>query len=475
MKIERRLRHPLFWVTLTLPLVLCATIPILPTYDDWSSTPGPNPSPFTWSLLLPMNSYWRPLENIYGYLIAHHRWLMPWLPHVLVITGHYIGCCYVYKLCRLLFPDNGMPAFVATTSFWLSVGAIATTTACDGMSQTWTHTIGIIALYGHLHSVRLHQNTHRWLLIVALATIVKENGIAWAVAIPVVGYGFALTDRKTAMRHALWGVLFAIAYTVVHFSIPTATDYSLYTGYFQFSMPRFFRGLALLLTFTWLPLDYAHLLHAPHRNLLLVLVSALLIAPFLWLTYGKRLYILFSRPALCILVAFFIVTGLHLITIFSLMHVYAGLGMAALLLGWFVSHVRPSRGYLIAFLLFVLDSAVIDLLHCHAAYQSGLLGRKLSQQAVGSVSHPVDRAILMVVDHGEPRYSNFYVIPAETFDNGNGILWETCYRWPHTIDMISVTDDSLRIQAVVDSVRHVSHYDCIWLLRDNSIETMMLP
>lgn len=475
MKISSILRCPLFWVTLTLPLALCVTIPILPTYDDWSSTPGPNPVPFTWSLLLPMNTYWRPLENLYGYLIAHQRWLMPWFPHVLVIAGHYVGCCYVYRLCRMLFPDKPVSTFVTTICFWLSVGAIATTTACDGMSQTWTHTLGIIALYDYLHSARSHQKSLRWLLIVALATIIKENGLAWAVAIPIVGYGFDFIDRSMAKRHIFYGVVFAAVYTAIHFSIPTTDDYSLYTGYFQFSVSRFIRGVLLLLTFTWLPLDYVHLLHEQHRNLFLVLISALLIAPFLWLTYGKRLNLLFSRQAVSLLVAFFIVTGLHLITIFSLMHVYAGLGISALLLGWFVSHVRFSRIYLISFLLFVLDSAVVDLLHCHAAYQSGLLGRKLSEQAIEGVSHPVDRALLMIVDKGETRYSNFYVIPVETFDYGNGILWETGYRWPSTIDKIYVDADSLHIQAVTDSIRHSSSYDCIWLLRDNSIETQMLP
>ncbi len=474
MKVGTLYRNPLFWVTITLPFVLCANIPLLPTYDDWSSTPGPNPNPFSWQLLLPMNSYWRPLENLYGYLIAHQRWLMPWLSHVIVITGHFIGTVYVYKVSRLLLRGD-FACFVSTLFFWVSTGAIATVTACDGMSQTWVHTLGLIALYSYLKAVKTRRSNWRWLLIVALATIVKENGTTWSGAIPIVAYAFRLTQRQLAWRHVGYGLLLGVAYTLLHFSIPVADDYNLSTDYFHPSVYRTLRGLALLLTFSWLPLDYTHLLHAPHRDLCAVFLSFLALAPFIFLTFVRQLPLLKKRESIGLLAAFFILVGPHLITIFSLMHVYASLGMAALLTGYFVSHIQPSRKYLVSFFLFVLVSVVVNAEHCYAAFRSGMEGKRLSYEAINGAGHPVESAFLLIVEQGETRYSNFFVISSETFDHGNGILWETQYEWPKRFDYGRVADEAQLIEQTLDSIRRTGLYECIWTLRDRTIKTELLP
>lgn len=472
MSVQGLYKNPLFWVTITLPFVLSANIPLLPTYDDWSSTPGPNPNPFTWELLLPMNSYWRPLENLYGYLIAHYRWLMPWLPHVLVVCGHYIGCCYVYRICRRLY-CSAFAQFVATIFFWFSVGAIPTVTACDGMSQTWTHTLGLIALYKYLKSSSSSTNSYSWLLIVALATLVKENGLSWGLAIPVVAYSFNLTDRQTFRRHLIYGFLFALSYTIFHFSLPVAEDYHLSEEYFHPSFLRTLRGVALLLSFTWLPIDYIHLLHQPHRNFIAVCVSLLMLAPFIFLTFCRQFALYRSRIFIGLLIAFFLLVGPHLITIFSLMHTYASLGVAALITGYFANQADHTRAYRLAFVSYVLVSVAVDMTHCRAAYQSGLLGKRLSTDAIQGAGHPVEKAMLIIVNQGDTRYSNFFVIPFETFDKGRGILWETNYAWPKELESIEVPDESQIISHTTDSIIESDRFDCIWVLKDTVITTIL--
>lgn len=462
-------RHPLFWITLTVPFVLFATTPLLPTYDDWGSTPGPNPNPFTWELLLPKQSYWRIPENLYGYIIGHYRWLMPWFPHVIVITGHYVGCCLVYAICQTLrfssFAQN-----LATLFFWVTTGAIATTTACDGMSQTWAQTIGLMALHSYLVQSQRGQK-HRWLAFVLLATMVKESGLCWGLAIPVIGYTFGFTDKPTFIKALGYGLSFAVLYTIIHFLMPTAENYNLNTDYFDFSVQRFFRGLALLMTFTWLPLDYTHLLHPPHRNLLLVAISAISSIPFIILLFGRQTTRFCDTKAIGLTLAFFMVVGLHLITIFSLMNGYASLGIAALLVGYFTDNSAGNQQQLkIAFVAFAITSIIVNAEHCWAAYQSGMLGKRLSLEAIQGVEAPVKTAFLLSVNRGEIRYSNFYVIPLETFDSGKGILWENEYKWPKTLHWEEVEATAFDRKKKVDSLLHVG-YDCVWVLDKEHIVT----
>lgn len=463
------IRNPLFWITLTVPFVLFATVPLLPTYDDWGATPGPNPDPFSWTLLLPRHSYWRIPENLYGYAIAHYRWLMPWFPHVIVIAGHYVGCCVVFLVCRELrfsvFARN-----IATLFFWITTGAIATTTACDGMSQTWVQALGMMALYSYL---KRSQNGHsyRWLILIVLATFVKENALCWGVAIPLIGYVFGVADKRTSIKSLAYGISFALLYTVVHFIVPTAENYVLNESYFDFSVLRFLRGLALLMTFTWLPLDYTHLLHAPHRNILCVAFSAIASLPFILLLFGRQVARFRDVKAMGLILAFFVIVSPHLLTIFSLMHGYASLGVAALIVGYFVECSKVGRRHLsIAFAAFALTSVIVNAEHCWAAYESGFMGKRLSLEAVNGVRKPVEKAFLLSVYRGETRYSNFYVLPLETFDYGNGILWENEYKWPKTIDCDEVEAETFNMQEKVDSLLRLG-YDCVWVLDKDHIVT----
>ena len=462
-------RHPLFWITLSVPFVLFAAIPLLPTYDDWGSTPGPNPDPFTWELFLPRQSYWRIPENLYGYIIGHHRWLMPWFPHVIVIAGHYVGCCMVYVICQTLrfspFAQN-----LATLFFWVSTGAIATTTACDGMSQTWVQTLGLMALYSYLMQSQ-SGHKYRWLTFVFGATIVKESGLCWGMAIPVIGYTFSIIDKSTSIKALTYGVSFALLYTVIHFLMPTAEHYYFNTDYFEFSILRFFRGLALLMSFTWLPLDYTHLLYPPHRNLLFVAISAIASLPFVAFLFGRQMSRFCDIKAMGLVLAFFIVVSLHLITIFSLMNGYASLGIAALLVGCFADSSKVNRRQLkIAFTAFVITSVIVNAEHCWAAYDSGQMGKRLSLEAIQGVKAPVEKAFLLSVNRGETKYSNFYVIPLESFDSGKGILWENGYKWPKALDCEEIEAAAFDRKKNVDSLLH-SGYDCVWVLDKGHIVT----
>lgn len=470
MKRDDIIKSPLFWITLSLPVVLACTVGILPTFDDWTSTPAPNPDDFTWQLLLPRVSYWRPLESLYGWCLGHYRWLMPWFGHVIVIIGHYVGCIMLYLVASRLGMGT-VARNVATLSLWVATGAIATTTACDGMSQTWVHTLGMIALYVYLTS--RERGSYSWLVIVALATIVKENAVCWGIAIPVIGYGFGLTDRRDAVKQIAWALLFGVCYSVIHFAMPTAADYQLEEDYFDFSVVRILRGIALWLTYSLLPLDYIHLLYAPQRNLLYVALSAIAVIPFVIVLMAQRRGALINSKILSLMMASAILAGPHLVTIFSLMHVYSSIGMIALLFGCLADTVVRKKALYVFFGMYVVTSVVVNAEHSKAAYDAGLHGKEIAVKAVNSVKGTVERAFVLSIDNGEVRYSNFYVLPLDCIGWGRAMLWETDYQWPkHMSSMTIEGGDASRRRNVIDSLLYKADYDCVWILENGGVRTV---
>lgn len=471
MQKDKIIYSPLFWITLSLPVVLWSVVFIYPTFDDWTSTPSPNPDAFSWDLLLPRKSYWRPFESLYGWCLAHYRWLMPWLSHVIVIAGHYIGAIMVYFVA-LQLGFKLMARNMATILFWLSTGAIATTTACDGMSQTWVHTLGMVALYSYLKHARQASSSFVWLLIIAFATFVKENAVCWGVAIPLIGYVFGFVNKQKALKDIFIAFFWGILYSLIHFAMPTAADYRLEADYFDFSIMRMLRGVAMWVAFSWLPVDYIHLLHAPHRNLLYVGLSVLAISPFLICLLKSAHISVRSRSFWGLLCAAVILVAPHIMTIFSMMHVYASLGIVALMAGYMVNNMCKQKYLLTAFGLYFLTSVTVNVQHCVAAYDSGELGRRLAAEAVEGVEKPVDRAFLLLIDNGEQRYSNFFVLPWETFGWGGGIQWQTSHKWPREIgDTLIPGGDEIMIQTLSDSLLHKANYDCVWIVKDSHIIT----
>lgn len=476
------LKHPLFWITLSLPIVLLATLPLLPTHDDWGlAPPEPNPEPFTWKILLPRYTSWRPMEHIYGWLCGHYRFLFPYLGHIIVVIGHYISTITVWRICRQLH-FSLKASTIATIFLWVGVGHIATITACDGMSQTWVATIGLLSLHAYLHD----SDSKRWLAIMATAMVIKENLIVWPFIIPVLGYfiggdynaewqvSHTKTDsskpaiRKT-LRNLCYGACLVIVYLTIHFSLPVDENYAFNTEYLEFSFVRILSNLTRFLAFTWFPVDYAAVVTAANRNILLTIVTAGLSIPFLICLAHSMMKSIRDIRMLVLIVCLFGVSSIHLLTIFSLMHLYAGLGIAALLVGYIVNTMQKDSklNVAIAFTMYAIAAIITDAHHYMAAYDSGILGKRLSMECVSKTGKPVNSAFLLYVDENFEKYSNFYVIPIDAMGWGIGVRWETEFQWPDRVMDSTITESAtadMEIKHLSDSIIH-SGYECVWILR----------
>ena len=356
-------------IAVCLPFILWAVCGILPTFDDYTSLQSP------WWVQIADPGYFfpdsvrRPFDALLGGIVGWFPVLFPSLNHVLIILGHTAAAYLVYALCQKLRMGT-IATNVATFFFFFSPATLGATLACDGFNQTFAQLWGLLALWSYLSS----SSSNKWLLCVLLAVLSKENGLAWAVVPPLVAYAFHISDCRKTIRDVCKGLLLAIAYMVI-FAFLAFTDMLEYSNeYSETSLLSHLKDFVQLMAYTWVPLDYMSAVYPPMRNWTIVIVTLTLSLPFLAMLTSKW-QLLKDRTLPLLIVCFFILVFPHLLTLVSIMHNYAALSMAALIIAFVVSHIANSRILIVTFVLFMTTALFTDVRHYIAAKESGLLGK----------------------------------------------------------------------------------------------------
>ena len=73
-----------------------------------------------------------------------------------------------------------------------------------------------------------------------MAALAKDNGIAFAVIPPVVAFAFGMADRKTLVRHFMFGILIAVVYAAIRLSLPATYIAWAYFAYSAAKLRIFF-------------------------------------------------------------------------------------------------------------------------------------------------------------------------------------------------------------------------------------------
>ena len=467
--------YSLIIIAITLPFVLWGVCGILPTFDDFTYLSSP------WQVQIADPGYIcpdavrRPWDYLLGLLVGFFPVLFPTLNHLLVVLGHTANSLIVYALCRRLHM-NQLATNIATLFFFFSPATLGVTLDCDSFNQTYAQLWGLLALWTYLS-----KRSWLWVFCVVMATLSKENGLAWAVVPPIIAYGFGLTDRRSAMRHVGTGLLIALAYFVVYFAIYQSgilgLDYP--DEYSETTWRTHLKDFIQLMAYTWVPIDYMSVVYPPTRNWTVAVVTALFSLPFLLLLLSK--WQILKTPRLLTLVAcFFILMSPHLVTLVSIMHNYAALSMAALIVACLLTPCSsqatpdglPTTGskprpllYSSLFLLYLAACLFTDLHHYQAARQSGLLGRQLAMQAIHQADKPLERAMCISIDDAtEPCYSTFCVRPADAFAWGLSVRHYTNYTWKTAISEIHLpTYYQQQVEALADSALR-SGNEAVWIV-----------
>ena len=467
----------LYWgviiVIVLTPLFLYGVLQIMPTHDDWFSMTTPDFRPFfIKEHFLFYGYHWRPFDTWIGYVAGRNPQLLyPTWNHCLVILGHLLCSIAIFKLLEKL-GFNHIVKNIVTLFFFVMPATMATVTAVDSQNQVFALLVGIIAFLIYIKP----KSTKYYLLVplIFLATLCKENGLMWAFICPILAFGFDFIDKKTLKKDIIIGIGIVMVYALTIILLPK--NIIIHPDYEPGILKVVANTIKFLFT-SFVTVDYIYLLHAPNRNLLLAIVSLLLTLPFFFFIFIKKHRLLIEKKMMATIICLIIAVGPHLLTVFSMMHTYAGLVFVCIIIANTIQNYQQQsiKPLIISFILFLTASIAIDGHLIHESIKSGLVGKTMSQEAIEKTGKPVKSVYVIIIEDNYPKLSSFCVIPNEAFGWGRAAQYETDYQWPEEIRDTTIACSNNAKQNALElssKILNNTEYNCVWIINHKDIDVV---
>ena len=459
--------NPLITVIIILsPIIAYWLTLLLPTFDDWGyfTTPDYDFGDSFYQHLIPRYTYWRPWDGIIGYVLSLKPSWFPTLNHIIVYMAHLGGTIIVYNIANEL-KFSRFACNITALYFFISPAMLGTVLGIDSLNQAYASFWGLLSTLAYLRLGRPY-NLLLWLTCALIGTFAKENAIVFFVIPQIIAFAFRRITLSQALKDTVWAIAVVATYFIFRKLLTTDVVY-INDEYFENTFARKFKNVCVFLGMTWLPLDFVSLVHPPCRNIPLTIATILLSFPFMIAVFANKskhwLNLQFAALIVCLLAA----ASPHLVTLFTAMHPYAALGMAALIVGYMAD--KSERTALLKKLLpmFILSCIFIDWHHWQKSYESGLIGKRMAQDIVNATPKPVNRVFLIIVNDDTPKYSSFCVIPRDAFGRGKSVCALNGYEWPKDIEIADLEEyEAYKIDSIADKAV-VDHYEAVWLVQED--------
>ena len=457
--------NPLITVIIILsPIIAYWLTLLLPTFDDWGyfTTPDYDFGDSFYQHLIPRYTYWRPWDGIIGFVLSLKPSWFPTLNHIIVYMAHLGGTIIVYNIAKGL-KFSRFACNITALYFFISPAMLGTVLGIDSPNQAYASFWGLLSTLAYMRLGRPY-NLLLWLTCALIGTFAKENAIVFFVIPQIIAFAFKRITLSQALKDTIWAIVVVAAYFTFRKLLTTDVVY-INDEYFENTFARKFKNVCVFLGMTWLPLDFVSLVHPPCRNIPLTIATILLSFPFMIALFANKskhwLNLQFAALVLCLLAA----ASPHLVTLFTAMHPYAALGMAALIVGYMAD--KSERTALLKKLLpmFIVSCIFIDWHHWQKSYESGLIGKRMAQDIVNATPKPVNRVFLIIVNDDTPKYSSFCVIPRDAFGRGKSVCALNGYEWPKDIEIADLEEDeAYKIDSIAD-IAVADHYEAVWLVQ----------
>ena len=466
-------RNPLFLIIIvSIPIVLAAILQIRPTFDDWTTLSSPNRDADFMQYFLPFGMTWRPGDALIGYINGINSSLFPLLSHILVFLTHLGSTLWVYKILKTL-QFRSLAISIATLFFYISPCVLGNILSCDATNQSFAHFFGLLAVCLYIRPGNKHIRLV-WPLCVYLSAAFKDNGIAWAIVPPIIGYAFRRIETKRFGRDLLFGFAVAVVYGIVRLTIPHHLFNNASYADDVVSLASRIKGVVTWIGYTWFSADYISIVHKPSRNFVLAAVTFLLSLPFMASLWANRK--VWQTPALWLLLsAFVIVVSPNLLISMTIMNAYGSLGIAAVILAYLVQQTALTRRQtLILFSLYMLSVAVVDIHHWYNAWQTSLPEKTISQAIIQKTGRPVKKAYCILIKDDYPKYSSFCVPKDETIGWGKSVWHETGFLWPEEVHDTTLERNAFaqRNAQVLARRALLQGYDAVWIVDKEDVEVV---
>ena len=459
-------------VGLIFPLLLAGAIPILPTFDDWTSLVSPSQEPFfTKERFLFFGYHWRPFDSIFGYIVGRNpKLFFPLLNHIFVVIGHVAGTVLLYQIMLKLKLET-TARNLATLFFFLSPGMLATVLAVDGLNQTYANVWALASALAYL-SLSGRKKYVFWLVFVAIGTLCKENALMWTLIVPILAFAFDKIDFRTLKKDIIIAMIlmaiYAFAVVVLPSNIVIHPEYvpegsKIFTSFFKFLLS------------TWMAVDFAALLHAPSRNIFIASATILLSFPLLYFLFIKNASLFKQKTLICLVLCLFIAIAPHIFTVFSMMHTYAALALAAIIIATIIDRSKVLKILKIAVILYFISAIFVDVHLWWKSYQSGLVGQQMAREIVEKTTTAPKNAFLIIIEDDYPRLSSFCVVPSDALGWGRAVQFETNYEWPQELRDTTIQRNALSQKTAHELARRQldsKQFDAVWIIDKKSVEIL---
>lgn len=153
---------------ITFLLFLILSLFIMPYGDDYVCA-LPIIGSFGTLKLMPEN-IWRPLQEVYGYMLGFYPSLYPYLNHIIIVSAHFLSAYILYKIVLELNFDK-KSAFWGAIFFIFSSNCFATVFSIDSLNQSLSLLFSSFAIYFCLKRKYL-----LYIISAILSVLSKESG-----------------------------------------------------------------------------------------------------------------------------------------------------------------------------------------------------------------------------------------------------------------------------------------------------------
>lgn len=461
----------LVFIIILTPILLFAVIHILPTHDDWTGTTTPTfDTFFVRQHFLFYGYHWRPFDTWIGWFVGHNPQLLyPTFNHILVVLGHTFCSFLIFRLLTLLnFSQSAKN--MTTIAFFVLPATIATTTAIDSQNQTYALLFGITSFIVYVSNKKAKYLL--WIILVFIATWWKENGLMWALICPILAFGFDFIQLKTLKRDILIGIGIMVCYALAIILLPK--DITIHPDYVPDEM-KIVKNIIKFFFTTFITTDYIYLLHKPSQNIPMAVFTFVLTLPLIYYLFLSQIKCFINKKIISVLFCLVIAAGPHILTVYSMMHTYAGLAMIAIIIAYGIDgcYTKFKKPVMISFLLFMCSAFMIDIHLIDESIQSGIIGKKMAQEAIQKTGKPVDSVYVIIIEDDYPKLSSFCVIPNEAFGWGQASRYETNYQWPKNIKDTTIIRTPKTVENAYSLGRkQLKKWDCIWIVNHQQIDVI---
>lgn len=450
-------QNPFITIAIIAPFMLWGMCMVMPVFDDWwhLTTPGRGMD-FTGETLLPLNQYWRPLDALSGLVLAKWLGMFQILNHLCVFIAH-LGCTILVWSIIKSIGLSQKAIWTGTMFFFISPAILGTLPNTDSLNQAYSAFFGLLSLHEYM-TLKGNRRYIYFTALVLIASLWKDNGLAWAAVTPIFAYGAMNEERKLFIRGMVCCILICTLYFGTRLSLQIGDMAN--PEFFEQQKDSHMKYIGTWLAYSLMPIDYISLMFKPERNWWFVGITAALGTPFLAiLGIGARKSIT-DRRNLTIIICAVLAALPRIVTVFSNMHCYASLGMVPIGTSYLTHHNNPQRLLTATFCRYLAACLFCDYRHWQATYKSGLTGQRMAASIVRQSHKPVRRVLLLYGGNNCERFSTLCTPPIEPFGYGEAVRMAINYKWPYDItDVASEDKDNINITALKALV---SGYDAVW-------------